>query len=178
MVSLIDTSVFKKLLGDRIDYFASTSLHVSEQSIKSMEINMLIACKRNYILFECDYKFGFFENENGDVFYDYKIGLGAFMNTLSGKSTVTFNTSEIIQIDIYGRDFKDKEFIPYPDVYQKVKGVKTTDDLFFFNCRKGERLMMVFHPFMPGIEVFYKQVWIDSFWNQYGNRYKLHCTVK
>lgn len=178
MISLTDTSVFKKLLGNKIGSFGSTALQVSEQSIKSMEMNMLIVCKKNCVLFESDYKFGFSENEDGDVFYDYKIETNGLENSLSRKSTVTFDTSEIIQIEIYGRAFNDKEFTPYADVYKRVKGEKKTDDLFFFTCKNGEKLMLAFHPFMPSIEVFYKQSWIESFWNQYGEKYKLHHTIK
>src|SRR5574337_568266 len=103
MISLTDTSVFKNMLGDSIGLWGSTALHVSEQSIKSREINMLIACKRNSVLLKCDYKVGFFENEDGDVYYDYSIET-AVKDTPSRKSTVAFNTSEITQIEIYGRD--------------------------------------------------------------------------
>lgn len=177
MITIIDTSVLKKLLGDNIVSISSTALNVSEQSIKSLEINVLIAGKRNSTLFKCDYKVGFFENEAGDVYYDYSIET-AVKNTPPQKSTVFFNTSDITQIEIFGRNFNANEFVNYPGIYNKVKGEEKTNDLFFFNCKKGERLMMVFHPYMPSIEVIYKETWIENFWSQYGSHYKLHSTIK
>lgn len=177
MIQLADISIFKNLIGDRIVCVGSTSLHIYDGSITIYEQNVYLELKKNSILFTYDSEFGFFENEDGDVFYDYKIETKRLENTLSRKSTVTFDTSEIIQIKIYGRSFNDKEFIAYPEIYQKIKGIKQTDDVFLFNCKNGEKIMIVFEPFLPHIEIYFKPSIIKMFWNQYSEKYKLHHTI-
>ncbi len=176
MISLNDTFIFKKLLGENIRSFRSTALDVSEYSIKSIEINMCIGFKKSHILLMSDYKIGFFEDEDGNVFYDYTIESGSIVPTTI-RSSVTFNTSEITKIEIFGRDFDAEKFKNYPKLYNKIKNEKKTDDIFLFNCKNNERILVVFHPFMACIDVLYKQDQVDRFWNQYGSLYKLYHTI-
>ena len=178
MISLNNTSIFKGILGDRIKLLGSTALHISDGTIKSLEMDLLINCNKNSIHFGCDYKVGFFENETGDVFYDYQIEIGTFKNTSIIKSDITFNTTEIIKVEIYGRDFRSEDFISFPDLYKKIKNETKTDDMFVLVCKNGEQLMVIFHPYFPSIEVNFNRNKIEDFWSQYGSCYKLHYTIK
>ncbi|MEO6831170.1 MAG: hypothetical protein ABI378_02865 [Chitinophagaceae bacterium] len=166
------------LLGDRILFVSSTRLYVNEQSIKSMEMNMQISCIKACVMFANDYKFGFFENNNGDVFYDFKIETFPVEKSPPLYSKYSINSSKIIQIEIYEREFNAEEFSRFSDVYRRVTGIKNTYDLFFITCENGEQFILTFHPFMPGIELFYKQCWIKHYWTQYGSLYRLNYTVK
>jgi hypothetical protein len=178
MISIVDTSLLENLLGDRFICLSSTSLTETPDSLKSLEMNMIVSGHRNEILFDCDYKIGFFENEEGDVFYDYKIKSASLLNRSLFKSKVTAETSEISQIDIYGRQFNAKDFISYPRLYKKVKSVSDTDDIFVLRCKNGETISLVFHPYFPSIEVFFKKSTLDDFFLEYKNIYHLHRTLK
>lgn len=178
MISISDTYQLDNLLSDSIKLLKSTALLTESESIASLDINMLLSCQKNEILFDCDYKIGFFENENGDVFYDYKIEARTLNDTFSLKSTVIVNSSEIIQIDIYGRLFNSEDFIMFPDLYNKVKLVTKTYDIFVFTCKKGEIISLVFHPFFPRIEVFFQNQTLSDFFSQYDTQYHLYRTIK
>ena len=123
-----------------------------------------------------NYKIGFFETEAGEVFYNYRIEKD-ITDIQYRKSTVAFNTSEVLQIDIYGRKFDANEFISYPSLYEKVKGQKSTDDVFFFRCNDGDGFIIAFHPLMPRIEVYFSKTKMESFWNEYKDKYELHYTL-
>jgi hypothetical protein len=178
MISIVDTSILENLLGDRINFLSSTNLDVTSDSVKSLEMNIIISAQRNEILFNCDYKIGFFENEDGDVFYDYKIKSASLLHRSSFKSKVTTVTSEILQIDIYGRQFNAKDFISYPSLYKKIKSVTDTDDIFVLRCKNGETISLVYHPYFPSIVVFFKKSTLNDFFLEYKNNYHLHRTLK
>ncbi len=178
MISIVDTSLLDNLLGDKIKYLNSTRLEITPDSLNSLEINMIIGAYKNKILFDCDYKIGFFENDSGDVFYDYSVKSASLFNRLLSKSKVASETSEIKEIDIYGRQFNAKEFINYPSLYTKVKDVSETDDMFVFKNKNGETRTLVFHPFFPRIEVYFKKSTLDDFLIEYKSEYELHKTIK
>ena len=161
-----------------IKSWKSTGLLTQSDSIASLDINMLLSCQKNEIIFDCDYKIGFFESENGDVFYDYKIESNNLKKPSLPKSSVNINSSEIMQIDIYGRLFNPKDFVRFPDLYNKVKDVTKTFDIFVFKCKKGETISLVFHPFFPRIEVFFQNRTLSDFFNQFDKEYNLYRTIK
>lgn len=157
MIALTDTSGLARLLGDKIVRIGSSALHVSGDVIESYEMNMLLTGNKNSIVFEGGPGFGFFENDDGDVFYDYKVATDV-ENTSLNKSTVRLRTSEIIQIDIYGRIINAEEFKPYADVYKMVKGKKRTDDLFSFLVRKEKSSYWYFIRICPDLHCILSQI--------------------
>ena len=178
MISIVDTSLLDNLLGDKFVCLSSTTLDVTPESLKSLEINMIVSAQKSEILFDCDNKIGFFENEAGDVFYDYKIKSASLINRTIFKSKVTTETSEILKIAIYGRQFHAEDFISYPNLFKKIKSVSDTDDMYVFTCKNGETLSLVFHPYFPSIEVFFKKSTLDAFLIEYKSKYLLHKTIK
>jgi hypothetical protein len=176
MLSLKNTSILKDLVGDSIESIGSTTLNVHNESIVSLEMNLLITCKRNSIFFICDHKNGFFENANSETFYDFEITRNISVK-LPIKNNISLVSSRILEIEIYGRNFNSNEFKDFPQLYKKLKGEYRTDDLFLIKLVNGEKILLTFHPFMPSIEVFLKNEWIHKFWEEYGNLYKKHYTI-
>jgi len=177
MFYLTDSSIFRRYIGDRVNSLCGKVTTEIPGSISSLELDMLIKFEKGNIRFKSDRCDGMFENEDGDMFYDYEIEMKE-SGDLAGRETAMFKTSEISRIDVYGRDFNDQEFIQYPQAYQKVKGLKRTDDLFMFTSVRDERLMIVFGPFLPRIDAKYDSRYIEMFWKQFGERYTLHHTIE
>lgn len=183
MISLSDTSELQKLIGSKIRNVASSYLSISDGRILSLEAELLINCDKSNLFLRYENRIGFFENEEGDVFYDYEIIEG---HTPSNKlSYVDFTTPKINKIDVYGRTINPKDFTEYPKLYAKINESKKsgdmvtlTDDLFVFHFEHDYCTYTVFHPYLPRIEFLFNHKERKAFWEEYGELYKLHHTIK
>ena len=176
MISIKDTSVFQKLIGKKIKLFKSSSLHISEGEFSSLEMNLVVEYDRKSLIFNCDYKKGFFENENGDVFYDFNIDEDLRNNNFE-KSVIYFKTTEITEIIVYGRQFNSIEFIKHKTLYNRIKNENKTDDLFLFKFDDMNEVIITFHPFLPSVAVVFSKRQIDKFWREYNNLYTQHYQI-
>ncbi|HLO69280.1 MAG TPA: hypothetical protein VK167_00315 [Flavipsychrobacter sp.] len=148
-----DISCLRTLLGYSLRCYSSARLSIYDKYSVSYDGVLALRFSRanehkTMVLKGMD----FFESLWGKIYHDYSI---EYENTTSDNAEVYLNTSPIIEIGVYGKEYNPEEFKAYPSVYAKQNEVKTTDEVFIFKCKNGENITVGFDSISPSIDVWH-----------------------
>lgn len=178
MLADVDHKSLAKLIGCKIQSLSGQLLYRSNDTIKFKISDVAVNFQHRRLLFSANANHGFFENEEGSVFYSYTSHVEDCISEIAGDQLVKFaTTSNLKSIGVYARAYRPKEFIPFPEIYEETAQIKEVCDLFFFSFEDGNKIVVVFHPFMPGIEVIYGSYSLNLFLYEYQSLYTLKIFV-
>lgn len=177
MVTIEDHSLLKHLIGKQIIGIGSTDQLFYDGHIESVEINFVINLGEYRLLIDCDFRVGFFESQNGYIFYDYNL---KYISSDSYKSEcyVAISSSPITRIEVMGRELDPFEFINLPELHQQIKKNKKTDDLLLMTCREGNQFLLVLDPIFPKLRFIFVRNEIVRFLHEHNEIYALHFIIE
>lgn len=172
-----ELTLLRTLIGDKIISIESTDFVIYKNSITSYYSDFLLRFEKNILHIENNTEgLSYFENEDGNMFYDYNITINSRdMEDVSLlKDVFYFSSSKIIQIEVYGRHFNPKDFIQIPKIYNQVQDENQTDDLFIFTFKDNNKLILSLDNFMPQYNIYFDLEKINFYSSNFREIYKLH----
>jgi hypothetical protein len=158
------TDLFKEFIDGKIIAFSSKQLNATGGGMISSINDIVIVVSKSNLVKEYNLKASFIENEQGDMFYEIKFQ--PVLEDQNNPCRFEIEMTTIKKIQVYGRPFPLEDFKPWPEIYERNKEVKATEDLFLFTSETGQQLMILFHRFLPQLEIVVHQKEIDQFIEQ------------
>ncbi|GAA4104518.1 hypothetical protein [Mucilaginibacter panaciglaebae] len=168
------------LVGYSFDGLISTNIDkdtINTSTYVSHYVKMIIQFKCKQAIRRIAIESDFIENDDGDMFYDYVIEQEDLLN-YTKRPTFTFHSSPIKEILICGRKFEINDFKDYPDIYEKFIAFDKTDDVFIFKFENDEEALLYFDCFLHRLTLTLNRNEIELFWNNYGELYEKHWTIR
>jgi hypothetical protein len=172
MFTIDNIAVLNSLLGKKLQAISTSYGALYSDMLRADKIDITFHFENFYMVFFCDYEQKkFFENDSGDVYYDFFIEK---RKSQPGYEHIRkFNLWIIEKIEIFSRKLEVEDFKNYTSLFNRIKSFDRTEDMFIFSFSNGKRALMTFHPFMTGLEVIFEEFAIQKFLKEYGGTYKL-----
>ena len=173
-------TLLRGLIGYNFNELVPVNIDKSEIkpfTYMSHNLKMTIQFKINNDVKQIAIESFFVENDDGDTFYDFTIEQTDPME-YKKLPKITFHSSPIKEILVYGRKFEIDDFKDRPEIYQKFIGTNKTDDALIFKCEDDQEVLLYFHYFLPHFKLTQNRNEIEFFWNNFGELYEKHWTIE